>query len=127
MKNFDSSFCLLYICHFDESIAFGFMSISVVDDFNASYCADALEEFFEFIFSCVVRQVAEIESVRIDRGRGRGSSGRARYFCYPRAGFRRLPGLTLALFRGVATSTFAGRPDRFLVKADLLQELLPPS
>jgi hypothetical protein len=54
MENFDGSFCLLDVCHFDKSIALGFMGISIVDDLNASYCADTFEQFLEFILCCVV-------------------------------------------------------------------------
>tara|TARA_B100001109_G_C18842107_1_gene464996 strand:+ start:1338 stop:1727 length:390 start_codon:yes stop_codon:yes gene_type:complete len=126
VKNFNRSFCLLDICHFDKPIALGFMGISVVDDFNASYCTDTLEELFEFIFSCLIGQVPKIESVGINRAGSRSSPGGACRFCNPRAGFRRLSGLSLALLRGVSVATFARRSDRFLVEADLLEKLLPP-
>ena len=54
MENFDGSLCLLDVCHFDKSIALGFMGVSIVDDLNASYRADTFEQFLEFILSSVV-------------------------------------------------------------------------
>ena len=127
MENFDGSLCLLDVCHFDKSIALGFMGISIVDDLNASYSSDTLEEFLEFILSCVIRQVAEIEPVRIYRARRWGSAGGARGFCYTGPGFWRFAGFSLTLVGRASTSSFTGRSNSFLIEADRLKDLLPPS
>lgn len=127
MENFDGSLCLLDVCHFDKSIALGFMGISIVDDLDASDSADTLEEFLEFVLSCVIRQVAEIEPVGIYRAGRWGSAGGARGFCYTGPGFWCFAGFSLTLVGGTSTSSFTGRSNSFLIEANRLEDLLPPS
>jgi len=70
--------------HFDKSIALGLVGVAIVDNFDVSYRAYALEEFLQFILGCVVGEVAEVETGGIDRPRsgsvlpailGRGDAG----------------------------------------------------
>jgi hypothetical protein len=126
VEDFDSSFCLFDGCHLDKPIALGLVGVPVINNLNASYCADTLEEFFEFIFSCIVRKIAEIKSVGFDRGGSRSPTGGARGLCYTSPRFWSLTWSPFIFVGVISTSTLSGRSNGFLTKADKFQELLPP-
>jgi len=58
VEDFDSSFRLFDGCHLDKTIALGLVGVPVINNLNASHCADTLEKLFEFIFGCIVRKIA---------------------------------------------------------------------
>ena len=95
VENFDRSFCLVDRRHFDEPITLGPMGIPVVDNLDTADCTNPLEKFFQFVFGCVVGQVAKIEPVGFDIFGRRcfPPAGRARCFGDSRSGLWRLAGL----------------------------------
>lgn len=50
MKDFNSAFCIIDVVHFDETISFGAVCGSVVDDFYFFNVPDTFEEVFYFVF-----------------------------------------------------------------------------
>ena len=69
VEDLDGALGFFHVGHVDKPVAFGFVSVTVVDELDLADGADAFEEFFQVILRGIVGEVADIEARGLHFGR----------------------------------------------------------
>ena len=70
VQNFNRSLGFIDAQHFHKAVAFGFVSVLVVNNLDGADGTDAFEQFLDVRLGGVIRQVSDVEACGLDVGEG---------------------------------------------------------